>query len=822
MKRSTRCRLAAIATTMVVGGGPAFGDGAVPALRSAHAADGSIVFIDADGEVVGWVVEAAGTPESVAATPPQLPGWPARLGEVNSTPTVADLDGDGHLEVAFASLDRGLYVLRADGSALPGWPQTMPTPSGHTPSVADVDGDGQQELFMATGAAVLGLRANGTVLPGWPHTGSGFSTVGIDDLDGNGRYEIVAMDRSGHAHVLDPGALPLPGWPFTFPDPFARSDVAPALGDVDGDGIAEIAIPLAASPSLWLFSLGGGVLPGFPILLTQDGLKEGVSMADIDGDGAQELVFQEVSGVWVMDGYGTVLPGFPGPPFLASFFAPAVGDIDGDGHLEIVIAGRGGNAGVHVFRDDGSFKPGWPVTVPAFSFNPQVTLGDVDGDGGVDIVAGGFTTSGFGSSGRIYAWHADGTPVAGFPFAIPEGKSILGSAVTITDLDQDGDVDLLVGTVTGFGGTNDGRVFAFDLGTPYDPTTLHWPTFGHDVRHTSRYEPPDRRPRAVVTVAASVECTSPIGALVTLDGSASEDPDSTPGTHDDIVSFEWFEAFGLPTQALLGIGELLTMTLPLGTHDVTLRVTDRAGARHSATAAVEVVDTTAPVLTVSVVPNRLWPPNHRMVSVEATAQALDLCDPTATVLAAVVSSEPDDVAGLEDGSTTGDIQGVEIGTLDLSFELRAERSGTGNQRLYVATYRATDVSGNSSKASATVTVPHDEGNGGAEPLLISAVETAAGTLLEWEAVPGDVSYSVLRGDVGSIHDDGTVFDLGPTRCVAVGITQSSTLGLEDGDHPASGAAFFYVAEYDDGRPSAYGSAGAAKPRGTNTAGGGCP
>jgi hypothetical protein len=698
----------------------------------------------------------------------------------------------------------------------------MPTPSGHTPSIADVDGDGQQEVFMATGAAVLGLRANGTVFTGWPYTGSGFSTAGIDDLDGDGQYEIVAMDRSGHAHVLDPEGVPLPGWPFTFADRFARSNTGPALGDVDGDGMKEIAIPLAGDPSVYLFRLDGTVMPGFPIDLRAAGLKEGISMGDLDRDGMQELVFVETTGVWVVRGDGSVVPGFPGPRFLAALFAPAVGDIDGDGHLEIVIAGRGGNAGVHVFRDDGSFQPGWPVTVPAFSFNPQVTLGDVDGDGGVDIVAGGFTTSGLGSSGRIYAWHADGTPVAGFPFAIPEGKSILGSAVTITDLDQDGDVDLLVGTVTGFGGTSDGRVFAFDLGTPYDPTTLHWPTFGHDVRHTSRYEPPDRRPRAVVTLPASVECTSPSGALVTLDGSASEDADSTPGTHDDIVSFEWFEDFGLPVQALLGTGELLTVTLPLGSHDITLRVTDRAGAKHSATAAVEVVDTTAPILSVSVVPNKLWPPNHRMVPVEATAQAVDLCGPTTTVLAAVVSSEPDDVAGLEDGSTTGDIQGVEIGTLELSFELRAERSGTGNGRVYVATYRATDVTGNSSEASATVMVPHHEGTGGAEPLLMSAVETAAGTLLEWEAVPGDVSYSVLRGDVASIYDDGAVFELGPTRCVAAGITQSSTVGKEDGDHPASGAAFFYVAEYDDGRASAYGSAGAAKPRGTSTAGGGCP
>ena len=61
-------------------------------------------------------------------------------------------------------------------------------------------------------------------------------------------------------------------------------------------------------------------------------------------------------------------------------------------------------------------------------------------------------------------------------------------------------------------------------------------------------------PIARAGIDETVECTGPTGATVALDGNLSTDPDSTPGTHDDIISFEWFEDYGLPTEVLLGSG----------------------------------------------------------------------------------------------------------------------------------------------------------------------------------------------------------------------------------------------------------------------------
>lgn len=461
-------------------------------LRLETLADGSRVFLDRNGRIVG-ILTAGNSTETIAslsAAPPQLPGWPALVGEVDSTPTVGDVDGDGTLEVVFASYDDNLYVLDTEGRDLvPGWPFRMVSGSGHSPSLADINGDGTLEIFMGSGKA-YGLDHAGTSLPGWPKSGFGFVTMSIDDLNRHGGVEIVATDGAGRAYLWSGSGRISPGWPFQFPNVFASSNQGPALGNVDGFGAGEVVLPMDIKPSVYVLSLNGVEVSGFPITF-EFGAREGVSLGDMDGDGAQDLVIQVRSGVRVLNGRGQPLPGWPQVAFHGNA-PPTVGDIDNDGRLEIVWATPGGDAHVVAFNDDGTLLPGWPITVPSFSFNSQATLGDVDGDGQIDILIGGFTTS-FSARGRIYAWHADGTLVRGFPFTVPDGKTILFSAITITDLDEDGDVELLVGAVTGLGGTSDGRVFAFDLDAEYDLKTMEWPTLGHDIRHTKRYELPGER-----------------------------------------------------------------------------------------------------------------------------------------------------------------------------------------------------------------------------------------------------------------------------------------------------------------------------------------
>ncbi|MBI4169230.1 MAG: choice-of-anchor D domain-containing protein, partial [Acidobacteria bacterium] len=219
-------------------------------------------------------------------------------------------------------------------------------------------------------------------------------------------------------------------------------------------------------------------------------------------------------------------------------------------------------------------------------------------------------------------------------------------------------------------------------------------------------------PRAALSAPAEVECDRFEGGVVTLDGTASEDADSSPGTLDDIVAFEWVRDPGQPTERPLGSGPVLSVALPVGDNVVGLRVTDSQGeSGASGTVVIAVRDRAPPTLSLAADPAILWPPDHALLPVRVGWLASDLCDPTPRVtLLSATSSEPDDALGSGDGHTTGDIADARAGTPDEVLTLRAERSASGPGRVYTLTYRATDASGNSREAQGRVTVPHDLGN----------------------------------------------------------------------------------------------------------------
>jgi hypothetical protein len=128
---------------------------------------------------------------------------------------------------------------------------------------------------------------------------------------------------------------------------------------------------------------------------------------------------------------------------------------------------------------------------------------------------------------------------------------------------------------------------------------------------------------------------------------------------------------------------------------------------------VTVNDTEGPVITTggSI---ELWPPNHKYKTISVTdlvTSVSDNCDGTIGVsnvtIAGVSSDEPDNSGG--DGNTINDIV---IAADCKSVQLRSERMGGGNGRVYTITFKVTDASGNISTATAKVTVPHSQ-NGAA-------------------------------------------------------------------------------------------------------------
>ncbi len=109
-----------------------------------------------------------------------------------------------------------------------------------------------------------------------------------------------------------------------------------------------------------------------------------------------------------------------------------------------------------------------------------------------------------------------------------------------------------------------------------------------------------------------------------------------------------------------------------------------------------------PTLNVTVTPDELWSPNNKYVTVQASFGATS--DVVSIDLLSITSNEPDDTIG--NGRFINDILIIDNDT----FNLRAERMGTGTGRIYTITYTATNGCGATTTASATVTVPLNQGN----------------------------------------------------------------------------------------------------------------
>ncbi len=208
----------------------------------------------------------------------------------------------------------------------------------------------------------------------------------------------------------------------------------------------------------------------------------------------------------------------------------------------------------------------------------------------------------------------------------------------------------------------------------------------------------DSPPVADAGADQTIECAGHGGTPVRLDGSKSSDPNG------DALGFVWKDE----ANNVVGRSAIVELTLTMGTHTFTLTVTDLGGLSSRATTHVTVQDTAPPTLWVSLSPNVLWPPNHKLVQVTATVDASDACGSnTAVVLVSITSNDQDHGRG--HGNRENDIQAVgggpvPFGTDVRSFMLRAEYSGKGTKLIYTVTYMAKNASGHTALATAQVRV----------------------------------------------------------------------------------------------------------------------
>jgi len=321
-----------------------------------------------------------------------------------------DIDGDGFPDLGTVSrLADGPYVWRGDGkgnwtSASEGLPRESFCGGGM--AFGDANKDGLMDVAIADhcrGVFVYFGDGKGN----WRNASAGLPTIGSEDI---------------------------------------------AFGDFNGDGCLDVAVVAASEEGVRAYKGDcNGVWQESSTGLDGTGWGNGVEMADLDGDGNIDVIAAHSSGprVWLGDGTGkwtSASEGLPAPEIHGLYWGIAVGDVNGDGKLD--VASGAAIPGAEVFiQEQGESGVRWRRAVEGIiPMNALgVALGDLDNDGHVDlVVAGKSNVEEIGGVYGIFPFFGDGrgnwTSVdnTGLP---TDGRERTWG-VALPDIDNDGVLDV--------------------------------------------------------------------------------------------------------------------------------------------------------------------------------------------------------------------------------------------------------------------------------------------------------------------------------------------------------------------------------------------